>query len=532
MRLASVQSLLAFGLPCAWGCAAEPAPVFIDVSALEYDVVFVVVEDETGGLLRTSALHLRTDEGVSGSEALRISLESGERAFLLALEHEDLRRASAAHHPERSAELRLVLDEGASACPGGRLIDDDRRFLAPLPESVSCFEVDVDAARLEPFERTGSALLARARLTFPIPEAGCLDLPPRFQPFFSDPETITREIPVLGVRGLIRLDEDRLLMLTGPQLVLLDRGAEPPVRRLYTLPAPSGKAIKTRSPRPIGRGVPLPFFAVGQTQAPDGSETMFGYDLEFDGVDRVTMVRSTTIGPGNLMDLAFGPDGRVTLVGELAPVYTRGPDQDTFSAQPVVGSASLYSVRVEKDGRALLGAEAGSYFEGDPSVGQWRRRVVDHEAAIAIRLRAIARPYDDEELWVAGSRGALLRGRSGGTWTYVELAMPRDFRGCGRGEALACGGTRQYNSVDELMVVPRGVGRPPTVLMFLTHCAGVVVLDDDAFCPGVLGVEGVPILSQDGIKLQSVDLLGDRWLTLGDEGASTMIYELDLGAPR
>lgn len=355
---------------------------------------------------------------------------------------------------------------------------------------------------------------------------------PRFEPFFADPEAITREVGLFSAQSIVRLDQDRVLVLTGVDVVLLDRSGPVAARRILSAPQFSGKVLKTAASRPVARGVPVPLLLVAQGLRADTQGWMFALDLLYDGSDQITLVRTTTITNAIITDATVNSEGRAVVVGEDAPLYTRAPMGDRFDAQELEGRISLYSVLPEANGRFLVGGEQGVLFEGDPAIPSWTRIPIEHDLGLGLRVRALARPFDDAELWVAGSRGRILRRDPERRWDHTELVMPRGFQGCVRGDRPPCGGLAQLNSVDDLIVLPRGGSVAPAVFMLLAQCSAVIQVTRDTRCPGVMPFGELPIEGLEKTRFSSMDVLASRWLTVGNEDASSMIYELDIQAAR
>lgn len=510
------------------GCTKDSVRQFVDVSSLDYDLGFVVLVDAQGNIVDTTEPHAYEDGALSFGTRPELPIESGQRLILALVSETGLRGSSEAYEPSRKSEIRVAIDPEAMTCASGRLVDEGRKLQVPLPTDTRLLEIDAESGELAPLATESFMPFAQLRLEMGVPDRGCGDLPPSFEPFFSDPEAITREIGPISAYGILRLDDDRVLLVSGEKLALLDRQSTPSVSVLLTFPGYSGKIIATPLRLPVARGVLVPLLIGTARVDAARRETMHTFDVVYDGDRGATLTRTATLGSGRLRELAINEEGWTVLVAENSALYARGPNETAFSAQAFADGPTRYAVVPGEGGRFWVGGDNGLLYEGHPSTGIWERVEVRHDLALGMRMRAILPPRNGSELWVGGSRGRLLRRDRNLEWHSIAPAMPRAFAACERGDSLICGGLDQLNAVEEIFVIPRGEGRDPLHLLLIAQCSAAIVVTGDERCPGVLSFAERPIEGLENISLVVNHVLPGRWLTLANEASDTMIYELDL----
>lgn len=435
------------------GCSAQEVSRVV-VDALEPEVGALVVTDAEARPLRIAGV-IRP-----GREALpAVTLEDGERAFVVALTGAELRAAtpSLGRAPLESFELEVGAPPAAlELSPRG----DSQGARLPLPPGTRVVDVD-----LSPAPAVVAASLTAA-LLLPPDDAGALALHP-----FGDAGTLVpfgTVIPDEGATGahtaslrrVVALTADRVLVMSERFLATVERGAPLVPVQDPSRPGPFVHVDRLSHER-IGQGHLLRDLAL------DRSGTGGWAVGEIRGVGG--RIWTFSVGPGGIMPtgtatitphpswmttselLSVGVDerGSVIVGGGNAQLLVKGPDAAAFTGRARL--LTLHREWVTRDsgylseitdvvasGDAqhphLLGTQGARVLSGNAERDEWAL-VVDASnyqgSLMEPHVTQIATDATSGETWVATRGGGLARRASAAApWGAVRVPVPTALQVC------------------------------------------------------------------------------------------------------
>lgn len=486
-----------------FAACAERDPAFIPNAEFESELGFILFLDQAGVPIGQHGPILFDDPAPT-----RLELpEDAASMLLLGWSRTDLGERVPSFDASRVSAMRLHL-EGES-CERGRYAVDGSSLRLPLPEPTE-WRLMREFEQWQPIESPGSPMQELGPLSLELIQDSSLCLgedPPRFEPYGGiDP--ILREGDVVAgrsierselfLRGLDRLDDDRVLVTSRYFVLLLERGVpfrDEPGRAVQLLD-PEGNftlrdVVVDQDPG-RGRGGLRVFVSAVEGDFVSAEQAGLLFELKL-GPAGIELVATTTASETPIESLVINPaDGRLLAGTRPAALYTNLPGEPLELVQLPTSDdkrVDLHLTGLEDRPYAIVGTAAGTLLLGDASAKNW---VIEQGLPDGATFRGFAARHVEgrAELWVGDSNGDIFRNEAGGRWQKITPHVGPAYWSCFAQEQ-AC---RWYRPIQSTRaIIPLDDYDPGRVLLMFEGCMGMVTLRSDARCAVITQLGDRPI---------------------------------------
>ncbi|MBI2376817.1 MAG: hypothetical protein HYV07_22655 [Deltaproteobacteria bacterium] len=361
-------------------------------------------------------------ERYAAAGASHVSLRPGDSIFFIAIDPRFIASRTPYFDERRLDEVELALGS-ARPCAGGLVSRDQAHLVLAAPDELEVISVDELGVTSGPRALSEIPGLA-GELSLEVPASfdSCAGDSPfsieRFGPILTEGPLATDALgPSSRLRGLIPLEDGRLLAITWYELVLVEADGRVP---------DDGAHVRSFKPTP---GIGEIFGAAIHPPRPDGSRivTLAGFRDPGGGLARDVVlgeaglleISTATVGPTAFRG-AHVADGRTYLLEESGRIWKREDagfriERVRFGEMYRLGSAGSPTRP-----HVVLGRD-GYAFEGDLVSDRWAE--IDNPKEVGVNLWAYARLPSDE-VWLGASKGLFYAQRPGRAWTRFNLQVP------------------------------------------------------------------------------------------------------------